>query len=147
MSIKVFLISGSAPAWRVLLALEFKQKPVSHWQHVFNGTSASVVGLGSLHETRDSSLQNESSGEIDITTATFRAIRHDQHPMGRWVDLIAPNAVRPQKGAIRIPGPAPKYGSDTRAILTRLGYQATEVDALFRSGAAAESWSEKYLPE
>ncbi|NRB32381.1 MAG: CoA transferase [Rhizobiaceae bacterium] len=129
------------------LAARFAQQTTAHWQHVFNGTSNAVVGLGSLHQTRDDALQRESEGAIDIAKATFRAIRHDQHPMGRWVDLVAPNAVRPQFSPIKIPGPAPKYGADTRHVLAQLGYSSTDVDALIHQGAAAESWSDKYLPE
>ena len=129
------------------LAARFAQQTTAHWQRVFNGTSNAVVGLGALHQTRDDALQRESESAIDIAKATFRAIRHDQHPMGRWVDLVAPNAVRPQFSPIKIPGPAPKYGADTRHVLAQLGYSSTDVDALIHQGAAAESWSDKYLPE
>ncbi|MEX0346745.1 MAG: CoA transferase [Rhizobiaceae bacterium] len=130
-----------------LLAQRFSHHPAHFWASRFAGTSSSVVPLGSLLKTRDASLQPESGGNIDLTSATFRAIRHDQHPMGRWVDLVAPNAVRPQKANISIPGPAPKYGADTRAILERHGYQPGEIEALIDSGAAGQSWSRNYLPE
>ena len=103
--------------------------------------------LASLLETRDEARQLESAGEIDIAEATFRVIRHDRHPMGRWCDLVAPNAVRPRAGRITIPGPAPKYGQHTRQILRRIGYGEGEIDAMIRSGAAGEAWSAKYLPE
>lgn len=106
-----------------------------------------VTRLGSLHDTRDAGLQAESAGAIDIRNATFRAVRHDRHPMGRWVDLVAPNAVRPQNARITLPGPAPKYGQDKREILARLGYGDTEIHSMIEKAVAAESWSEKYLPE
>ena len=101
----------------------------------------------SLLKTRDASLQLESEGDIDITQSTFRVIRHDQHPMGRWCDLVAPNAVRTQTSRITIPRPMPKYGRDTKVILERIGYDAAAIDAMLDSGAAGLSWSEKYLPE
>lgn len=129
------------------LAERFAQKPMAEWLRVFADGSVGITPLGSLHETRDAGLQFESYGRIDISKATFRAVRHDQHPMGRWVDLIAPNAVRPDKAGIIIPGPAPKYGQDTRIILARLGYTDDEIQRMINSGAAAESWSDKYLPE
>ncbi|MFY0310429.1 CoA transferase [Leisingera sp. D0M16] len=129
------------------LSQRFARQPLSHWRSGFAGTSATAVPLSSLHETRDAALQLESAGSIDLTQATFRVIRHDRHPMGRWCDLVAPNAVRPQAGRIAIPGPAPKYGEHTRAILARLGYSTEETDAMIARGAAGESWSEKYLPE
>lgn len=129
------------------LSEEFSKKPISYWQDTFAGTSVGVTGLGSLHQTREDSLQYESKGQIDLIQSTFRTIRHDQHTMGRWVDLVAPNAVRPAKANICIPGPAPKYGRHTREILAALGYDESAIQAMIDSGAAAESWSEKYLPE
>lgn len=103
--------------------------------------------LGSLSGNRDASLILESTGPADIRHATYRAIRHDRHPMGRWVDLVAPNAVRPQQAAITIPGNAPKPGAQTRAVLARLGFLEAEIAAMIKAGTAAEGWSEKYLPE
>jgi len=129
------------------LSERFARRPVAHWARAFSGTSTGVVPLGSLHGTREAGLQRESAGAIDIRTATFRAVRHDRHPMGRWVDLVAPNAVRPAKAAITIPGPAPKYGRDTRKILSRLGYDEGEILRMIDSRAASDGWSEQYLPE
>lgn len=129
------------------LGKRFTQKPVADWMRAFAGGSVGITPLGSLHETRNAALQFESDGTIDISKATFRAVRHDQHPMGRWVDLVAPNAVRPEKAAITIPGPAPKYGQDTRRILARLGYAEDEIQGMIGSGTASEGWSLKYLPE
>ncbi|SDE56852.1 CoA transferase [Ruegeria marina] len=129
------------------LCNRFAKRPVAHWTHAFAGSSTGITPLGSLHGTRNAGLQLESEGTIDICKATFRAVRHDRHPMGRWVDLVAPNAVRPGKAGITIPGPAPKYGQDTRKILARLGYNDTDIQGMIDAGATAESWSEKYLPE
>jgi crotonobetainyl-CoA:carnitine CoA-transferase CaiB-like acyl-CoA transferase len=130
-----------------LLAERFAQKPVADWMRAFAGGSVGITPLGSLHGTREAGLQRESEGEIDISKATFRAVRHDQHPMGRWVDLVASNAVRPEKAKITIPGPAPKYGQHTREVLARAGYADDEIGRMIESGAASESWSDKYLPE
>ncbi len=110
------------------------------------GTST-VVPLASLHQTRDAALQLESEGSIDINHSTFRVIRHDQHPMGRWCDPVAPNAVRTRTGQITIPGPMPKYGQHTSAILARLGYDNGQIDEMIADGVVAEAWSEKCLPE
>ncbi|WP_170763039.1 CoA transferase [Ruegeria lacuscaerulensis] len=128
------------------LADRFRLKPIAYWRQAFTGTST-VVPLASLHETRDTALQLESAGDIDIARDTFRVIRHDQHPMGRWCDLVAPNAVRPTTGRITIPGPMQKYGAQTASILTRIGYDAAQIQQMIASGAAGTEWSEKYLPE
>lgn len=129
------------------LAERFKCHPMSYWQKVFSQKETAVVPLASLHETRDRALQCESDGPIDIQQATFRVIRHDQHPMGRWCDLVAPNAVRPVQGEITIPGPMPKYGQHTKPILKRLGYDDETINQMVAEGSAGLSWSEKYLPE
>lgn len=129
------------------LAARFAKASIAYWAESFAGTSVGVVPLGSLMGTRKESLELESLGEIDIKGATYRAVRHDTHPMGRWVDLAAPNAIRPAQAHITIPGPAPKYGSETRAILNRLGYTSEDIDTMIAQGIASEAWSEKYLPE
>lgn len=129
------------------LAARFAAKPAAYWTDAFAGTSSAVVPLASLHETRDASLQLESEGAIDLTQDTFRVIRHDQHPMGRWCDLVAPNAVRPERSRITIPSYMPKYGQHTREILARLGLDEAEINRMITSGAAAEQWASKYLPE
>lgn len=129
------------------LAERFATRPFAHWADAFSGTSSAVVRLGSLHATRDAALQLESEGDTDLTQATFRVIRHDRHPMGRWVDLVAPNAVRPERARITIPGPMAKYGAHTRDVLLKLGYRPETIEAMIASGAAGESWSEDYLPQ
>jgi len=128
------------------LAARFLEKTVSHWSAVMNEASSAIIALGSLHRTRDESLEVESAGDIDISKATFRVVRHDQHPMGRWVDLVAPNAVRPEGSRILIPGPAPKYGAHTLSILARLGFAQSDIDAMFARGIIADRWSDEYLP-
>lgn len=129
------------------LTTRFAQQPAAYWASALAGTSATVIPLGSLHETRDAALQAESMGEVDLTRNTFSVIRHDKHPMGRWCDLVAPNAVRPARAAITIPGPAPKYGKDTRSILAHLGFSGGQITSMIETGAAGDSWSSKYLPE
>jgi len=129
------------------LADRFQTRPAAAWRELFMGTSAAAIALGSLHKTREEALQIESLGPIDIQYATFRTVRHDKHPMQRWVDLVAPNAVRPRKAPITVPGPMPKYGADTRSILQRLGLYDARIDRMIASGAAGEKWSVKYLPE
>ncbi|OAB55077.1 cag pathogenicity island protein Cag17 [Phormidium willei BDU 130791] len=129
------------------LATRFRSKPLSYWAEALEGSSSSVVPLGSLHGTRDAALQVESEGGTDLRGATFRAIRHDRHPMGRWCDLVAPNAVRPERARVTIPGPAPKYGTHTRSVLRGLGYDETSIEQMIARGVAATQWADRYLPE
>jgi len=130
-----------------ILAQRFICQPASHWMHRMNRSSASVVPLGSLAANREAGLQVESKEEIDIDKATYRTIRHDRHLMERWVDLVAPNAIRCEKAAIRIPADAPKYGQHTRSVLKRTGYSEKQINNMIATDAAGEAWSNKYLPE
>lgn len=90
---------------------------------------------------------NHLGHEIDISEATFRVVRHDQHPMGRWVDLVAPNAVRSKIGKVTMPDPMPKYGQVSVSILSRLGYSEAQVTEMLEENVVSQGWSEKYLPE
>lgn len=141
------LAALSETALAAALTARFQLRSVGEWAAAMAGTSGAAVALGSLQSTRDSALQLESAGNTDISLATYRAVRHDRHPMGRWCDLVAPNAVRPERGRITIPGPAPKYGSSTRTVLEGLGYTSAQIASMLAQGAVAEAWSEKYLPQ
>jgi crotonobetainyl-CoA:carnitine CoA-transferase CaiB-like acyl-CoA transferase len=129
------------------LAERFKQHPRTYWQARLTQGSTAVMPLGSLLQTRDAALHPESAGPGDISGDTFRVIRHDRHPMGRWVDLVAPNAVRPQNARITVPGPMVKYGADTHDILERAGYSLAQINQMIETRAAATQWCAAYLPE
>ena len=132
---------------RDALSARFKTRTLEHWKAALQRGSSTLVPLRSLMETRDRCLQRESEGDIDISRQTFRVIRHDCHPMGRWVDLVAPNAVRTRSSRITIPGPMPKYGRHTRSVLMKLGYEERTIDAMIENGSAGLGWSDSYLPE
>ena len=125
----------------------FKSKNIAEWQETLKDTSSTAVPLASLMQTRDDSLQVESDGPVDIKNATFRVIRHDQHPMGRWCDLVAPNAVRSRTSDIRIPSPMAKYGEHTVKTIQSLGYDPESIQSMIEQGIIATQWSDKYLPE
>ncbi len=129
------------------LIARFKSRPLAHWSQCLTQGASAVVPLASMLETRDQALQIESDGSVDIRIATYRAVRHDTHPMGRWCDLAAPNAVRALNASITIPGPAPKFGDSTLQILGRLGYSDDEVQEMLAQQSAATSWAARYLPE
>ncbi len=132
---------------RDALAARIRTHGADHWRKAFAGTSAAVIRLASLFETRDASVHRESDGPAPFTRSTFHVIRHDRHPMGRWCDLVAPIAVRPRSASITIPGPMPKYGQHTRAVLERVGYDADTIDAMLAERVAGLAWSDRFLPE
>lgn len=125
----------------------FREKDLAHWADLLRGIDAGFSPLATLQGLREDNLQLESEGSPDLTDSSYSFVRHDQHPSGRAVDLVAPNAIRPQWSRITIPFPARKYGSDSRVLLAELGYSTDEIESLIVQGVVSESWSEDYLPE
>jgi crotonobetainyl-CoA:carnitine CoA-transferase CaiB-like acyl-CoA transferase len=96
---------------------------------------------------REANLADESATPVQLGGRTLLFTRNRCHPSGRVVDLVAPTAVRPRRGAISCPAPARKYGVDGEAILADAGYSPEELDALMRSGVVGRQWSDDYLPD
>ena len=129
------------------LAQRFRTKPITYWSEQLNTGSSAVVPLSSMMETRDDALESDCNGSVDIEKATYRAVRHNTHPMELWCDLAAPCAIRPERALITIPGPAPKYGSNTRTLLRRLALSEQQIDDMLAEHSAGEGWSARYLPK
>jgi len=129
------------------LAKCFRQENLAHWASLLQGIDAGFAPLATLQTLREQNLQIETDGLPDLTDSTYCFVRHDQHPSGRFIDIVAPNAIRPQSSCITIPFPTRKYGSDSRALLAELGYSSDDIEILIAQGVVSESWSEDYLPE
>ena len=129
------------------LAHRIAKRPIAHWLQVLRSADIGVQRLDKMQAVRDAHLTPESTGAPDLAGPTFAFVRHDRHPSGRWVDLVAPNAIRPSEATIRIPGPMPKPGAQSREILSELGFTAEEIEKMMAAGEASDSWCEKYLPE
>lgn len=125
----------------------FRRQNLVHWANLLQGIDAGFAPLATLQALREDNLQIESEGSPDLCDSTYSFVRHDQHPSGRSVDIVAPNAIRPRLARITIPLPAPKYGSDSRTLLAELGYSTEKIEDLIYRGVVAERWSEDYLPE
>jgi crotonobetainyl-CoA:carnitine CoA-transferase CaiB-like acyl-CoA transferase len=129
------------------LAARFATASISHWVDVLGQADVGAHRLDKMHAVRDAHLKAESQGPADLSGSTFSFIRHDAHPSGRWIDLVAPNAIRPTKASISVPGPMPKPGTHTRTILTEFGFGRAEIEDMISRRIAGEQWCEKYLPE
>ena len=129
------------------LSARFATKPRAWWIRRLRALDVGVQSTETMADVRDSHLIAEGASATEVLGSTMAFIRHDDHPSGRCVDLVAPNAVKPAAAAITVPAPAPKYGVHSREILGELGYDTTEIDDLFAAGIAAERWSEDYLPD
>jgi crotonobetainyl-CoA:carnitine CoA-transferase CaiB-like acyl-CoA transferase len=80
------------PDAELILALmdRFTTEPIAHWQSALARGTTAVMPLATLAETRDEALVQERAGAPDISRRTFRAIRHDRHPMGRGSIWLRP---------------------------------------------------------
>jgi crotonobetainyl-CoA:carnitine CoA-transferase CaiB-like acyl-CoA transferase len=125
----------------------FVLRDLAYWVAELRTRDIAIQPTDTMARVRESHLTRESEAEPDLSDATFAFVRHDRHRLGRPVDLVAPNAIRPRRARIAVPGHAPKYGAESREILADLGYGPAEIEALIAGGAVAESWSEDYLPE
>jgi len=125
----------------------FLAQSLDHWFTLLQGIDAGFAPLATLQALREENLWIESEGSADLKDNTYSFVRHDRHPSGRTVDIVAPNAIRPQSAEITSPFPARKYGIDSRTLLEELDYGADEIERLIHQGVVSESWSEDYLPE
>jgi crotonobetainyl-CoA:carnitine CoA-transferase CaiB-like acyl-CoA transferase len=128
------------------LAARFATDDVERWAERCLRRDIAAQPIATLRDVRARNLLEEPGDPVDLANATFRFIRHRDHPSGHVVDLVAPNAIRPRDGAVVVPGAAPKYGAHTRAVLAELGYTPAEIDRLVADGVAADAWSDAYLP-
>jgi crotonobetainyl-CoA:carnitine CoA-transferase CaiB-like acyl-CoA transferase len=129
------------------LAQRLRAKLTAYWVERLRALDVGAQPAETLARVREDNLVAESAGRPDLAGPTMAFVRHDPHPMGRAVDLVAPNAIRPRDARIVFPGPAPKYGAQSREVLTELGYGSDEIEALISNGVVSESWSRDYLPE
>jgi crotonobetainyl-CoA:carnitine CoA-transferase CaiB-like acyl-CoA transferase len=129
------------------LAARFRTKSLAYWVEALRARDLAAHPTDTMARVRDANLVRESAGPVDLACPTMAFVQHDNHPSGRQIDLVAPNAIRPRTARIDIPAPARKYGAHTREILEELGYSGANIDALLAQGIVAESWSDQYLPD
>lgn len=125
----------------------FKQKSVSHWVETLRRLDVGIHSIETMASVREANLFPEHVSLAELRGRTWAFMRHDPHPSGRRIDLVAPHAVRALNARIDSPAPAPKYGAHTREILAGLGYDTSQIDGLLLQGIIAESWSDDYLPD
>ncbi len=126
----------------------FQSTKSSHVTEVLNAAGFGVHPLKTLPEIRDEYLSGDDIDEIDFDEPTIRFVRHSKHPLGRSVDLPAPNWMRFRNSRVSVGFDAPKFGADSREILSEVGYSDEDIDRFVDAGVVASSWSNKteYLP-
>ncbi|MFD8557354.1 CoA transferase [Streptosporangium canum] len=130
-----------------LLAARFRERPIGAWAESLGPHGVAVHRIEHIAALRSRGRVRESAGPVPLRgSAVF--VRHDLHPSGREVDLIAPQAIRPRHAAVRMPSDAPRYGAHTRQVLAELGFTPTEIETMAAGGAIADGWTadHTYLP-
>jgi crotonobetainyl-CoA:carnitine CoA-transferase CaiB-like acyl-CoA transferase len=119
-------------------------RPGAAWQADMAAIGGCAIALGSLQELRTRYTRDFAT---EITASqTFQFVRDSSHSCKRTVTLVDWSGIRPHTLPVQHGTPAPKYGADTRSVLTELGYQSTEIEQLLRAEIVSESWSKDYMP-
>ena len=113
-----------------------------------------AAGLGchridTLEAIRHRYLHEVVSDQLDDDWDDGRSIsvvRMMDHPVGGFVDTVPPAYVRLRNAPIRLLGPAPKQGRDTREILLELGYSPAQIDQWICEEVVKEEFHEAFLP-
>ncbi len=119
-------------------------KTRSSWHTDMAALGGCAIALGSLEELRVKYVRDFADDEAP--DQTFRFVRHKSHPSDRTVTLVDWAGIRSDTLPIQHGTPAPKYGTNTRSVLTELGYQSMEIERLLEAGTVSESWSKDYMP-
>lgn len=126
----------------------FKVLKTSYAVDVLNDAGYGVHELKTLADIRERYLRTDNVKTIAFDDPTIHFVRHDKHPLGRNVDLPAPNWMRFRNSQISVGFDAPKFGADSREVLAELGYKDEYIERLIADGIVATSWSNEteYLP-
>ena len=81
--------------------------------------------------------------------STYLFTRHDDHPSGRVVDLVPPNAIRFGRSPVAMLADAPRSGTHTFEILEEIGIATERARRLSDDGVVAGRWphGHAYLPD
>ncbi|WP_033289236.1 CoA transferase [Amycolatopsis jejuensis] len=123
----------------------FADHDVDHWVKLLSPRGFAVQRIEHIATLRERGLVRESAGPVPLRSSGV-FVRHDRHPSGHEVDLVAPQAIRGEHLQVRMPSDAPQYGRHTREVLAELGYRPGDIAAMLRDGVVSDHWSETYLP-
>ena len=150
---KIFLGCGNDGQWRKLCAIlgdpDFATEPdyATNADRLANidAMRARLVGLLSQHDADAICRRLMEAGVPAAKVNNVAEVFAAPHTAHR--DMIvelggyrgAGNPVKLSRTPARITDAPPRFGADTRAVLTDLGYSVAEVDAMLAAGAAASA--------
>ncbi len=124
----------------------FHSQSIAHWQQLLGTKDIGCQPLATMDQLRQTNLMTAAHADLK-SEHSVAFIRHEDHPCGYAVDLIAPNSIRLQHAKVMLPSPMVKYGNDTRSILSTLNFSDQQIEEMLHEGVAATSWSKHYLPQ
>lgn len=130
------------------LAQTFRRRDVAYWCATLAGSPFGAHRVEAIADLKQRNTVTESAGPVPLGSTTMLFVRHDRHPLGRWVDMAAPNAIRTSRMRLQMPGPAPRFGEHTHEVLAALGYTGDQIAELSTAGVVTDRWTPKatYLP-
>ena len=102
-----------------------QKQPVDFWLEIFQNVDLGCHRVDCLEDIRGAYLHQVNSdasvNEWD-DSHSISVIRMMDHPIGDPVDTPAPVYARLKNSSIRLGNPMPKLGSDTKEVLSEIGY-------------------------
>ena len=132
------------------LEAAIRRRPVAFWTVAFNQAGLGCHRVDSIEHIRREYLHEMSADNLTRNWDDGRsisAIRIADHPAGVPVDTVAPAYARFRNTSLRLCGPMPYMGGDTRAILLEAGYPEARVDELLAKGVVKQRFHRDYLPD
>ena len=122
---------------------------VDFWIKIFQEADLGCHRVDCLEDIRDAFLHKVNS-DASVSEwddgRSISVIRMMDHPIGNPVDTPAPVYARLKNTSIRMGNPMPKLGSDTREVLSEIGYSEEQIDEWISEGVVKEQLHDKYLP-
>ncbi len=127
------------------LEASLRLRPSNDWVRTLNALGIGAAAVQSYDDLVDSRLVPADADVQKMPAPVW--VRHNQHPSGYVIDQVAQSGIRMVNARIDEPGDPPKFGAQTREILTELGRSDEEISVLIRNGTARETWGAQYLPD
>ena len=127
------------------LAAMFQTQTADEWIARLRAADIAVAVCDNIDALRAENTRT-ADGDPGVGNGSYSFSTYTDHPSGHEVTQLDPYAVRPARSKIYALRPSEKFGTSTREILNELGYSASAIDTLLKSGDLSESWSEEYLP-
>jgi crotonobetainyl-CoA:carnitine CoA-transferase CaiB-like acyl-CoA transferase len=136
---------GAAADHAEFLSAAFATAPAETWQSRLCAADVSAAALNNIDTLRPR-YSRPADDRPGTDNGSYSFSVYARHPSGHCVTQLDPLAIRPRHAPIRAQGPAEKFGTSTRRVLSKLGYSDVQIEALIECKAINDSWSKEYLP-